>query len=77
MASSLSDRVATPSVEVISGRCARGNGKLRAGRELRDAFYFVIQRRNPDITSLELAGPGLKQSSARLRIPVQIPIRDA
>jgi hypothetical protein len=48
-----------------------------AGRDLRGAFYFVIQHRNPDITSLELAGPGLKQSSARLRIPVQIPIRDA
>jgi hypothetical protein len=48
-----------------------------AGRELRDAFYFVIQRRNPDSTSLELAGPGLKQSSAPLRIPVQISIRDS
>jgi hypothetical protein len=42
------------------------------GRELRDAFYFVIQRRNPDITSRELTGPGLKQSSARLRIPLSI-----
>jgi hypothetical protein len=44
---------------------------------MRDAFYFVIQRRNPEITTLKLAGPDLKQSSARLRIPVQIPIRDA
>ena len=31
MTSSPSDRVATPNVEVISGRCARGNGKLHDG----------------------------------------------